>query len=382
VPVHHITIAAILFLAVMTPCRGTASGFICFDIETATLRERTARAKLVVYGTLANPRSAADGSGSTDFIVISVIKSHPAFDKKILRLRRYMSVADSKKPTHFLGFCDRDERDFDAYDAVAAAPATLDYMKGLLALDGNDRCRILRYCFDFLDAADRAVAADALAEFTQSTDKELGAAACKLPADKLRVWIKQSATSAVRLRLYGFLLANCGGDGDADLLLTLLEKKVGDDNPGLSDGILKGYVLLRPKKGWGYIRQLMGNSANDFGVRYHALQAARFFFDTRSDVISRAEVVDALRPTLLQSDMADLPIEYLRKWRCWDLTDRVLPLYGKFSHKSPCVDRAIIRYALQCTRPEAARFLAGLRKNDPDLVADVEELLKLEEDRL
>ena len=38
----------------------------------------------------------------------------------------------------------------------------------------------------------------------------------------------------------------------------------------------------------------------------------------------------------------------------------------------------MLRYALNCPNPEAATFVADMRKKDPEMVKDIEEFLKLE----
>jgi hypothetical protein len=76
--------------------------------------------------------------------------------------------------------------------------------------------------------------------------------------------------------------------------------------------------------------------------------------------------------------MADIPIEYLRKWRCWDLTNQVLAASGRKSHDLPMIKRSILRYALQCPDAKAAEFIAAQRKADASLVAEVEQMLEQE----
>jgi hypothetical protein len=226
----------------------------------------------------------------------------------------------------------------------------------------------------------------------KTPDKELGTVARTLTAEKLRTWIKDSTTPIDRLRMYGFLLGNCGGEADTGLLRELLEKLVVDTEydirrrreprgSNVFDGILTGYVLLKPKEGWSYVRQLMGNPADRFSfpARYSALRAARFFYNTRPDVIGKPDILDALHLPLSQPDIADLPVNDLRQWKCWDLTNRVLPLYRETSwFVYPNVCRAILYYALQCPQPEASAFLASVRKYNGKLVAEAEEQLKQE----
>jgi hypothetical protein len=144
------------------------------------------------------------------------------------------------------------------------------------------------------------------------------------------------------------------------------------------DGMVAGYIMLKPKEGWAYLRDLLKDPTKEFMARYAALRAARFFWEWRPDVVDKRTVVEAAALLLDQGDIADLAIEDLRKWKSWELADRVIGLYGEKSHDVPIIRRAILRYALSCPGPKAAAFVDGIRQKDPELVKDVEELLKLE----
>jgi len=77
-------------------------------------------------------------------------------------------------------------------------------------------------------------------------------------------------------------------------------------------------------------------------------------------------------------DMADFAIEDLRKWKRWEMCDRILELFGKKSHDVNVVKRSILRFALQCPEPSARAFVDAQRRRDPNWVKDTEELLKIE----
>src|SRR5262249_17836403 len=113
-------------------------------------------------------------------------------------------------------------------------------------------------------------------------------------------------------------------------------------------------------------------------LRYAALRSARFFWDSRPDVVDKKSLVEGVTLLLDQGDVADLAIEDLRKWERWETCERVLALQNLKSHDAPIIKRAILRYALSCPQPQAAAFVAAYRKRDPETVKDVEELLKLE----
>ena len=81
----------------------------------ASLREDFASAKLVLYGALANPRINADGAGSTELQIETVLKNDPALaNRKTLNIARYVPV-DPKSPPKFLVFCDIFNGQIDPY---------------------------------------------------------------------------------------------------------------------------------------------------------------------------------------------------------------------------------------------------------------------------
>jgi hypothetical protein len=351
--------------------------------QAATLRQDAARAKLVLYGTLANPRLHTDSNGlaaggTTDLHIERVLKSDPFLgDKKVIELPRYVPITDPKNPPKFLIFCDVFKGKLDPYRGVSLkSTIALDYLKGATALDGKDRIKGLLYFFDYLDHTDSVVSQDAFAEFAKATDQEIGQVAGKLSADKLRAWLQNPQTPVERLNLYGFLLGGCGGAKDADLLRSFVEKPSERTKSALS-GLLSGYIRLRPREGWELALALLRDSQRPLAERFAVLGTVRFYHAWKPEEASK-EVLRCLSVLLEQGDMADMAVEDLRRWQMWDLTEDVLAQYGKKSHAAPLVRRALVRYALSCPRIEATRFIAELRKHDPGLVADVEELMRLD----
>jgi len=144
------------------------------------------------------------------------------------------------------------------------------------------------------------------------------------------------------------------------------------------DGVLAGYTMLQPKAGWDYTQAILKDPSKEFMLRYAALRAVRFFWDSRPDVINKAKLVDGVCELLDQYEIADLAIEDLRKWGRWEVSDRILELQNKKSHDIPIIRRAILRFALSCPDKKATAFVDQYRKRDPEMVKDTEELLKLE----
>lgn len=346
---------------------------------TLSLRQDIAQAKMVLYGTLANPKLNPGGTGgSTDLVIDRIIKNDPYLNgKKVIQLPRYVPVADPKNPPKFLVFCDLVNGKLDAYRGTPVkSPAIVDYLKGATALDPKDQPAKLLYFFRFLDHADPDISNDAFLEFVKASDPEVGHIANKLSAPKIRGWIQDPQTPANRLSLYAFMLGACGGNEDAATLRDMLQKPTERTIPYLG-GILAGYIQLRPKEGWDLGQAILRDTRKSFPERFAVLGTLRFYHGWKSDD-SRRDVLRGLAVLLDQGDIADLAIEDLRKWGYWELTRDVLDKFNKKSHDAPIMRRAIVRYALGCPLPEAKRFVDDVRKKDADLLKDVEESLEFE----
>jgi hypothetical protein len=350
-------------------------------MDQKTFREDAALSKILLFGTLANPNlDKTTGKGSTEFHIVTTLKSDPVLgDKKVLTLPRYLPVTDAKNPPRLLLFGDVYKGELDYFRGTSVtSDEAIDYVKGALALDPKDRAGVLRYYFDFLENSDKEIANDAFLEFAKATDVELGQVAAKLPADKLRAWLKDRdpQTPENHLSLYAFLLGVCGGDADAAFLRKMLDEPT-DRTKAAFDGILGGYINLRPREGWELAMTLLKDQKKPFAMRFAVVRTLRFYHNWKP-AESKDYVMNGQRVILGQSDLADMAVEDLRRWQVWDLTTDVLALYGKKGFDAPIVRQAILRYALSCptTDTAAAAFVAERRKQDPDLVKDAEDALR------
>jgi hypothetical protein len=339
------------------------------------------QASMVLYGVFTNAKLDASGDfsqGTTDLQIEAIVKKHELLgDKKVITLPRYVPPSD--KNTKFLVFCDVFKGKIDPYRGVPvqADSDMVKYLKGALAVKDKDISTRLGFYFDYLDNRELEISNDAYKEFGNADYKDYRDLAKKLPPDKIAKWLEDPNTPAYRYGLYASMLGHCGTDKHAQLLRKMLDDPQKRNGSGV-DGILAGYAMLNPKEGWAYIQGLLKDSSKEFMLRYAALRAARFFWDSRPDVIEKKGLVDGVCDLLDQNDIADLAIEDLRKWGRWEVCERVLNLQEKKSHDIPIIRRAILRYALSCPDPKAAAFVQACRKHDPEMVKDTEELLKLE----
>jgi hypothetical protein len=371
---------ALTILALVFAAAPVSACSLCASLmDQKTFREDAALSKILLYGTITSSKPATAGApGSSEFHIATTLKSDPALgEKKVLQLPRYLPVTDAKDPPRILLFGDVYKGDLDFFRGTALKSAdAVDYVKGALALDPKDRPRVLRYYFDFLENAEKEIANDAFLEFAKASDVELGQAAPKLSPEKLRGWLKNPQTPDNRLGLYAFLLGACGGDADATVLRKMLDEPT-ESTKAAFDGILGGYINLRPREGWDLAMTLLKDEKKPFAVRFAVVRTLRFYHNWKPDE-SKEYVQRGLRTILTQGDLADMAIEDLRRWQVWELTSDVLALYAKKGFDAPIVRQAILRYALSCPKTDtaAAAFVAERRKQDPELVKDAEDALR------
>jgi hypothetical protein len=370
-----------------------------------TLSAEVGQADFIVLGTLKNPQRDPNDftRGTTDLVIETIVKPHDYLrGKKVLTLPRYVPVeAGGAKFLVFAALYSRpvdstaaavvgaaslgnfDAQQLDPYrgEPVKADSKLAEYLKGAIEIRQKDPVERLRYFFEYLDAADLVISSDAMNEFGSADYKEVRALAEKLPADKVLKWLKDPNTPASRFGLYGLFVGHCGKSSDAKTVRDLLDQPDRQFSSGL-DGMLAAYVLLDRKAGWEYLTAKLSNSKEEFPVRYAALKVLRFFWEMRPDVVSHPDVTEAMKALVAQPDLADLPIEDLRKWGCWELTPFVLKFADEPSHNAiPIVRRAILRFmiAAPASQKAAKDYVEKMRKQDPERVKFVEQTLQDEQ---
>jgi hypothetical protein len=386
----HWMIAALLALLSAGAGPVAAMGF-CPPSNPMSMREEVALADVVMYGTLANPRVETDANEKlefTDFHIQRVIKAGPFVGgTKVLQLSRYVAVEPKKD--QFLIFFAAAKGKLEEYRGIpVAASAAIDYLQEMLSVDPTDRIALLTQSLRYLDHADPAIADDAFLEFSRAAEALAGASeadyrplAVCLSADRLAGLLIDPQSSPHKQELYARLLGQVGNVKHAPLLRCMFDLPDGPDAAAKRRvGLLVGFTLLQPREGWAYLDALLGDSSQDFPDRYRALRAIRYLWEVRPDVLSRKDLLNGISRLLEQSDIADIAIEDLRKWGQWQMADQVMALTDKPSHNTiPIVRRALLRFALGCPNNAAAgKYVEKLRRENPTMVEEAEELLRLE----
>ncbi|MCI0378890.1 MAG: hypothetical protein L0215_14885 [Gemmataceae bacterium] len=336
------------------------------------------RAGFVLYGFAANSKlGGAQGQGTTEFHIEKILKHDPNLkDNKALVLERYIPVLDAKAPPRFVVFGEFYKGKIDVYlGRQVQSPVVVDYLEGAKLARAKGREEALRYYARFLDHAEEAIAEDAFLEFARSKDEEIGRVAKHLDPKQLRKLLERPKLELERFSLFAFLLGNCGQTADVDFLRSQIDVALKMGTSAL-DGLLGGYIAARPKEGWKIALSVLNDKKQPIIPRMAALRTVRFFHGWQP-AETQPHILAGYKAAIPDPDVADFVIEDLRQWKIWDMTTLVLEQYRKPSHAAPIIRRAIVRYALSCPAPEAKEFLEQIRRQDPDLVRDVEELLDL-----
>lgn len=355
-------------------------------IKRDTLGQEYERASLVLLGRITASRLSMDplalpGAGSSDFEVDKVFKAPPdAPALKKLDLPGYIPILD--KPPRYVFFCSVDKgKPTPLHGREVRSDALLEYLTGAAtARAKKDRAQALLFHARYLDHADDMLAEDAFMEFAKSADAEVAQAAVRLDPAFFRKLIDNPRTPPERLSLFCFLLAGAGDPAQAEFLKSLLDHRTPRIDEAI-DGVLCGYIALRPKEGWAALNRLLCDPKQPFKVRHNALRAVRFYHNWKPKEAHR-ETLAALKG-LIETDLIDLAVEELRRWQAFDFSTLIYKQYARAGFDAPIIRRSIIRYALVARRQSdqrdlAQRFLDNLPAKDRDIVREIEDSLAAE----
>jgi hypothetical protein len=352
-----------------------------------TLSGEVASADFILFGKLVNAtRDPSDptslNKGTTDLEVELVIKSHEMIKgKKVVTFPRF--IAPDGKDQKYLIFFNVFNGQLDPYrgEAVPADSKLPDYLKAAIEVKSKDTQTRMKFFFEHLESPDLVISGDAFSEFANADYRDVRALAEKTDPALILKWLRDPNTRASRFGLYGLMIGHCGKAEDAKAVRELLNDSTRAYSSGL-DGVVAGYIMLDQKAGWEYLMSLVKDAKQEFPVRYAALKTARFFWEYRPDVIGNKQVLEAMHALMDQPDLADLPIEDLRKWKCWGESAKVLSYAEAESHNTiPIVARAILKFSLNAAKEDpknekAAAYVKAQREKNPKKVEFLEDLLK------
>ena len=262
---------------------------------------------------------------------------------------------------------------------------------------GTNPVKRLAYYLKFFENEDSMIANDAYAEFANAPYDDITKLAKQMPREKIQKWLLSDTTSVTRIGLYGLMLGLCGNEKDAELMQEKINQSTGDFRLGI-DGVISGYLLLTGAKGLDdidrtklknlYLVDKNGKHILDkdgekqpipFSETYAAMQALRFMWTYGEGRIDKDRLRQSMRLLLTRSELADLVIADLARWKDWAVADDVMALYTAEEYNIPSIKRAIVRFMLVASRdyqpgdnvqvPEyvtkAKSHLATIKKTDP-----------------
>jgi hypothetical protein len=346
--------------------------------QEPTFRQEAASesARVIVVGTAENPQLS---TRTTDLRITEVLRSAPPLQgKKVIPVKQYLPVANAKNPPRYLVFCDLNKDEFDPFRGVPLqGAASIEYVRKAIALDAKDTVGNLRFFFRYLDHPDPEIARDAFREFAKAGDRDLAAVARRLDATKLRAWLTARETPTERLSVYALLLGACGTEADARMFKTMLDE-ASERTVNAYDGILAGYIHLRPREGWDLTYSLLRDGRKPMLIRLAAARTVSYFHGAQPKE-SCDNVSKCLDAMIAQGELADIAIEDMRRWDIRTRTRDILALYGRKGFDAPLMKRTIVRYALSCkSDANAAAFVEARRREDAEMVKGVEEELQFE----
>lgn len=342
--------------------------------QAATLREKVAEAKAVVRGDLKNAKlDPQSTTGTTEFHFTNVLKSHDTTAKQtMIVLPKYYPIIGNTSPDYVL-FFDVNGLSLDAFAGQSCTAPLAKYLEGIAKLDARDALARLAFYFQQLDATDAAVADDAFLEFVKTTDAELTAAKHLFDARKLRQWVRNPKLPPEKLGVFALLLGQSGTGEDLPLFVELVKAGCTETGAASLAGVLAGQTLLDAKTGWASLKAILNEPKNSYPIRLSALTALHYLQANHAKTM-KPELLNMYR-VLLASDLADLAISDLRRFQWWDLSEDVLKLYAK-PMQSKLMRRLILRYALTSPGVSSSKFIAEVRRAEPQAVQDAEEYLR------
>jgi hypothetical protein len=368
----------LILIALLIPGPALACSLCNSADRRTSLAQEYEQAQVVVYGHIANPKlNIQTGGGTTEFHFDKILKDDPAFPRqKMVVLSRYLPLIDAKDSPRFAMFYRLPAENLQPYTGrQLSSPAVLEFVAELQKERKKDALQGLLFAAKHLDNADANIAEEAFLAFAQADDKVIVQVARKLAPAQVRKLLQTPDLEPEKLSMFAYLLGSCGTAEDADYLHLLLKSST-TRNYKAYEGILAGYITMKPKEGWAYAQEILArNSKDSFLIRYGVMRTMRFFYNAHPEE-SGPQVMKGHETALAHSDVADIAIQDLSKWKRWEHTKLIVACYDRSSHKSPIVKNSIVRYALVCPQPEARALVERVRREDPKLLRYLEDELK------
>lgn len=231
----------------------------------------------------------------------------------------------------------------------------------------DDPVARLRFYRHYLEDEEDLISRDAYDEFASTPYDVIQQIGPEMDHDQLIKWAKNPEIGADRKRLYFTMLGVCGSKDDLPMLEQMLRNPAKSVTGGL-DALIACYLTLAGESGLPLIDELfIASKKTPFPQSYAAIMAIRFH-GTEGDVIPRSALVESLHKVLDRSELADMVIPDLAKWKDWSQVERLKKLFIEAEKDKNWLRVPVINYLRACPLPKAEEAIAELEKIDPDAV--------------
>jgi hypothetical protein len=268
------------------------------------------------------------------------------------------------------------------WTAIPAAEVAVGYFFAApdLRVGASER---LRFFARYLEHSDPLLADDAFREFSRAGLDDVASVADLLDFVRLRAWLADPAVAAERKGFYGLALGLATHAPTRQENLEFLREHIArpqsDFRAGF-DGQLGGFLLLGGAEALDDITaRLLANPRAAVGDVRHAMTALRFYRQYGRE-IPADRLAAALRHVLARPEFAEQAIADLARWEDWESLPAIGGLWGQPGYDTPETQRAIVGYLCVCPGEDAREVRDRIRRQEPQLVAEVEARLALDSD--
>ena len=356
---------------------------LCTSVKlVSTIREdlNNPTTNLVFAGKLGKTQINTDGSGTTEFFVKSVLRKPSGWEGgSTLIIPKYLPGGEKTNQSMTVILANWKENQITPIRAINLNEnESLREIVRITNAPTKQDINSLTASFALMGSKEFELSNDAFMEWAKADDLLVSETAKLLSPKLVRDYIQSSQSPQNRLSLYAYLLGCCGNqEDDSAWFAKCLNSK---ETKWLSarDGVMAGYLLLNPTEGWELAAKSLADSSTPLQDRLAILRSIKTLHNSEHPGTNSKfdnQIIQCLKNTILQKELADIAIDYLRQWHLPQAEEIVLAAYPR-KGESPLLARSVIQYSLSFReRPKCATFLADQKLIYPDLIREVEDLL-------
>jgi hypothetical protein len=350
--------------------------------SSPTLAEQLAESDVGVLVAWVRSVDPKDGQSEprTDFRIVEVLRSPDDGPKKGASVS-VPFLRDGQPGDLFLLMAQRIEGITDWSQPIEVTEISAAYVKQAPSPERPASER-LPFFLKFLESRDQLLANDAFAEFSRANYEDVVAIRNQLPRAKIRQWLADPETPAMRLGFYGLLLGLSGTQDDAEFLAAQVFRPTAQNEVRIGlDGMMAGYVLLTGEPGLERLvkSKLQGQGQPDGDV-FAVINLLRFLWQFAGDRVPQKAVAASLRPLVDRPQFAEVAIVDLARWKDWTVLPTLIGQYGQPPFETPSAKMKVVQFALACVKhggddpavAMARQFLERLKAEDPETLRTAE----------